>query len=172
MGVLLVWTATGLAITLVRSQSWFWALGAILGFIFGGVRTTERPLLLTLVPDVQAGRYFGLLVLSARAAAIAGPLIWALVVDVIFRERGPESSYRLAMGSLTLFMAVAAWLLIKVPGAPKPEGPFLPTALSALTASGHHEPPGHHRHRRPLGLSALGHCLKGPLVSASAAWPP
>lgn len=115
MGVLLVWTATGLAITLVRSQTWFWALGAVLGFIFGGVRTTERPLLLTLVPDVEAGRYFGLLVLSARAAAIAGPLIWALVVEVIFRDRGPEFSYRVAMGSLTLFMAVAAWLLRKVP---------------------------------------------------------
>jgi UMF1 family MFS transporter len=115
MGVLLIWTATGLAITLVRSQSWFWALGALLGFIFGGVRTTERPLLLTLVPDVEAGRYFGLLVLSARAAAIAGPLIWALVVDVIFHDRGPEFSYRVAMGSLTSFMAVAAWLLIKVP---------------------------------------------------------
>jgi len=115
LGVLLVWTATGLAITLVHSQPWFWALGAVLGFIFGGVRTTERPLLLTLVPDVEAGRYFGLLVLSARAAAIAGPLVWALVVEIIFHDRPATFSYRVAMGSLTLFMAIAAWLLMKVP---------------------------------------------------------
>ncbi len=115
MAVLLLWTATALAITLVRSQAWFWGLGAILGFIFGGVRTTERPLLLTLVPDVEAGRYFGLLVLSARAAAIAGPLVWALVVDLIMKDSDPAVSYRVAMGSLTLFMAVAAWLLRGVP---------------------------------------------------------
>lgn len=123
LGVLLVWTATGLAITLVRSQSWFWGLGAILGFIFGGVRTTERPLLLSLVPDVEAGRYFSLLVLSARAAAIAGPLIWALVVDVIFSDRPAEFSYRVAMGSLTLFMAVAAILLMRVPDRRRWTGP-------------------------------------------------
>jgi UMF1 family MFS transporter len=115
MVVLLIWTATALGITLTHDQSTFWGLGAVLGFVFGGVRTTERPLLLTLVPDIEAGRYFGLLVLSARAAAIAGPLIWALVVDVILRNQGPEVSYRVAMGSLTLFMALAAWLLRKVP---------------------------------------------------------
>lgn len=115
MGVLIIWTATGLGITLVHSQAWFWGLGAVLGFIFGGVRTTERPLLLSLVPDIEAGRYFGLLVLSARAAAIAGPLVWALVVDVIFADRDPVFSYRVAMGSLAFFMAIATFLLRKVP---------------------------------------------------------
>ncbi len=58
----------------------FWAGGFLVGFAFGGIWSAERPLLLTLVPAAEAGRFFGLLALSARAAAIAGPLLWAAIV--------------------------------------------------------------------------------------------
>ena len=53
------------------------------GLIYGGVSTAERPLLLSLVPDVEAGRYFSLMVLSARAAAVVGPFIWAFAGDLL-----------------------------------------------------------------------------------------
>ncbi len=115
MGVLIGWAILLTALVTIRSHAAFWALGGMLGLLFGGVWTVERPMLLTLVPDVEAGRYFGLLVLSARAAAIVGPLIWALIVSVIFHDRGPEVSFRVAMGVLALFMLAAAWLLAGVP---------------------------------------------------------
>ena len=59
----------------------FWIVGGCIGLIYGGVATAERPLLLSLVPDVEAGRFFSLMVLSSRAAAVVGPFIWALAVD-------------------------------------------------------------------------------------------
>jgi UMF1 family MFS transporter len=105
------------AIALAPSLSAFWAGGALLGFVFGGIWSVERPLLLTLVPDAEAGRFFGLLVLSARAAAIVGPLVWALVVDHLFRPFGENAAYRAAVASLILFMAGAIALLRPIPEA-------------------------------------------------------
>ncbi len=113
--VLWGWVAGLLAIALAPTLGAFWAGGALLGFVFGGIWSVERPLLLTLVPDAEAGRFFGLLVLSARAAAIVGPLVWALVVDYLFRPLGEGVAYRAAVASLVLFMLGAIALLRGVP---------------------------------------------------------
>jgi UMF1 family MFS transporter len=115
--VLWGWVAGLAAIALAPTLSAFWVGGALLGFVFGGIWSVERPLLLTLVPDVEAGRFFGLLVLSARAAAIAGPLVWAFVADHLFAGLGPGIGYRAAVGSLVLFMLGAIALLRRVPDA-------------------------------------------------------
>lgn len=109
------WLTGLLGVAFVPNLEAFWAAGGLIGFVFGGIWATERPLLLSLVPDVEAGRFFGLLSLSARAAAIVGPLVWALVVDFAFRPFGPQVAYRAAVVSLALFMAVALWLLRGVP---------------------------------------------------------
>jgi UMF1 family MFS transporter len=113
--VLWGWVGGLLAIALAPGLGAFWAAGALLGFVFGGIWSVERPLLLTLVPDAEAGRFFGLLVLSARAAAIVGPLVWALVADHLFRPFGEGIGYRAAVGSLVLFMLGAIALLRGVP---------------------------------------------------------
>lgn len=116
----LVWVLSGWLVGLVAVASAptlaaFWAAGGLVGFVFGGIWATERPLLLKLVPDAEAGRYFGLLSLSARAAAIVGPLVWAFVVDYALRPFGPHVAYRAAVASLAFFMAAALWLLRGVP---------------------------------------------------------
>jgi UMF1 family MFS transporter len=113
--VLWGWIAGLAAIALAPSLSAFWIGGALLGFVFGGIWSVERPLLLTLVPDAEAGRFFGLLVLSARAAAIVGPLVWAFVADHLFHSFGEGVGYRAAVASLILFMAGAIALLRGVP---------------------------------------------------------
>jgi UMF1 family MFS transporter len=115
--VLSGWIVGLVAIALAPSLSAFWVGGALLGFVFGGIWSVERPLLLTLVPDAEAGRFFGLLVLSARAAAIAGPLVWALIADHLFVGFGEGVGYRVAVGSLALFMVGAILLLRGVPDA-------------------------------------------------------
>jgi UMF1 family MFS transporter len=79
--VIAAWVLLLVAMVVVPNRASFWAVGAAIGLIFGGVATSERPLLLTLVPDVEAARFFSLMVLSSRAAAIAGPLIWGWTVD-------------------------------------------------------------------------------------------
>ena len=53
----------------------FWTIGATIGLIFGGVPAAERPLLLSLVPEKDAGRFFSLLLLSSRAGSFLGPVV-------------------------------------------------------------------------------------------------
>lgn len=113
--VLWGWFGGLVIVALSPSLATFWLGGAVVGLSFGGIWAAERPLLLTLVPDSEAGRFFGLLALSARAASIAGPLLWALIVDWIFRPFGKSIAYRAAVASLALFMLGALLLLRGVP---------------------------------------------------------
>jgi UMF1 family MFS transporter len=113
--VLMGWIA-GLAVVAgAPALSGFWAGGFLVGLSFGGIWAAERPLLLTLAPPEEAGRFFGLLSLSARAAAIVGPLVWAAIVDGLSGSLGTRTAYRIAVASLALFMAAALWLLRGVP---------------------------------------------------------
>jgi UMF1 family MFS transporter len=121
--VLAAWIVGLVAIALAPSLSGFWAGGVLIGFAFGGIWSAERPLLLTLVPAVEAGRFFGLLSLSARTAAIVGPLLWAGIVDGLSAPLGKNAAYRLAVASLAVLMAVAHRILRGVPDAVAPADP-------------------------------------------------
>ena len=90
-------------------------VGALIGLIYGGVSTAERPLLLSLVPDVEAGRFFSLMVLSSRAAAIVGPFVWALAVDGLRASMGVGFAYRAGVVTVAIGMALALWMLRGVP---------------------------------------------------------
>jgi UMF1 family MFS transporter len=114
--VLAAWIVGLLAVAAAPTLAGFWAGGAVVGLAFGGIWSAERPLLLALVPPRESGRYFGLLSLSARAAAIVGPLLWAAIVDGLAAPLGRNGAYRLAVASLALFMGVALLLLRGVPG--------------------------------------------------------
>lgn len=115
MFVLGAWIVLLLAMIWAPSRLAFWVVGVGIGLVFGGIATAERPMLLTLVPDVEAGRFFGLMVLSARAAAIVGPLIWAFTVDGFTPSLGEGVAYRMAVGTVTLAMGLALLLLRTVP---------------------------------------------------------
>ena len=121
--VLSAWIAGLLAIALAPSLGGFWIGGSIVGLAFGGIWSAERPLLLTLVPEAESGRFFGLLALSARAAAIVGPLVWAAIVDGVAAPLGRNTAYRIAVGSLAVMMAVALALLRGVPDRGVAAGP-------------------------------------------------
>jgi UMF1 family MFS transporter len=97
------------------SRSVFWIVGACIGLIYGGVATAERPLLLSLVPDVEAGRFFSLMVLSSRAAAVVGPFVWALAVDGLSSSMGVGFAYRAGVFTVAVGMALAFWMLRGVP---------------------------------------------------------
>jgi UMF1 family MFS transporter len=104
------------AMILVKSQTMFWAIGAFIGFIYGGLNVAERPMLLQLVPDQEAGRFFSLMVLSARAAAIVGPFIWGFAVDGLTPVVGVDIAYRAAVGTVAVTMIIAFFVLRGVPG--------------------------------------------------------
>jgi MFS transporter, UMF1 family len=109
------WIVLLTAMILAPSQPAFWVVGLFIGLIFGAVPTAERPLLLSLVPEAEAGRFFSLLLLSSRAAAIAGPLIWGLTVDALEPVSGTGVAYRAAVVTVILMFAASLLLLRHVP---------------------------------------------------------
>jgi UMF1 family MFS transporter len=109
------WVLLLVAMVVVPNRASFWAVGGAIGLIFGGVATCERPLLLTLVPDVEAARFFSLMVLSSRAAAIVGPLIWGWTVDGLEPSTGAGMAYRAAVMTVAAAMLISLVLLFKVP---------------------------------------------------------
>ena len=116
-----IWVALLGAMMAVTSKNAFWLVGLALGLNFGGVNAIERPLLLSLIPDVEAGRYFSLMLLSARVAAIVGPLLWGLTTSGLESTFGTSIAYRAAVFVVALMFLVAIWLLRGVPdrGAPR-----------------------------------------------------
>jgi len=113
--IILCWIVLLIAMIMVPNKPSFWMVGVAIGLIFGGVATSERPLLLTLVPDVEAARFFSLMVLSSRAAAIVGPLVWGLTVDGLLPSFGAGIAYRAGVVALTIGMILSLILLWKVP---------------------------------------------------------
>lgn len=113
--VISTWVVLLAAMILAPSQQAFWIVGFLIGLIYGGVSTAERPLLLSLVPDGEAGRYFSLMVLSARAAAVVGPFIWAFAVDMLSPSFGTGFAYRSAVATVAVAMLLALFILRKVP---------------------------------------------------------
>ena len=113
--VIASWIVLLMALIAAPTRASFWMVGAGIGLIFGGVATSERPLLLSLVPDVEAGRFFSLLVLSARAAAVVGPFIWAFAVDGLIPHIGVGPAYRAGVATVAVGMLLAWWVLRGVP---------------------------------------------------------
>ena len=112
------WIVLLLAMILVPTQRAFWIVGLFIGLIFGAVPTAERPMLLSLVPEAEAGRFFSLMLLSSRAAAVAGPLIWGLTVDGLEPIHGTGLAYRAAVLTVALMFAASLLLMRKVPDRP------------------------------------------------------
>jgi UMF1 family MFS transporter len=115
MWTVLVWIGLLFLMVAVPGKTAFWVVGFAIGLNFGGVPTAERPVLLSLVPDVEAGRYFSLMLLSSRAAAIAGPLIWGITVDGLEPSLGTSFAYRAAVVTVALMFVVSAIVLRGVP---------------------------------------------------------
>jgi UMF1 family MFS transporter len=109
------WIVLLVAMILVPTQQAFWIVGLLIGLIFGAVPTAERPMLLSLVPEEEAGRFFSLLLLSSRAAAIAGPWVWAITVDSLEPGRGTGFAYRAAVVTVALMFAASLLLMRHVP---------------------------------------------------------
>ncbi len=112
---IICWVALLVAMIFVPNRTSFWVVGAAIGLIFGGVPTAERPMLMTLVPDVEAGRFFSLMVLSSRAAAIVGPFIWAFTVDGLLPSYGTGFAYRAGVVTVAIGMIGSLAILWSVP---------------------------------------------------------
>jgi MFS transporter, UMF1 family len=87
MRVLVIWA---IALTLIAATGFtilpneaLWLIAPLAGFALGGTWASDRPLMIGLAPPEYLGQFYGLYALSGRFAALVGPLLWALVVDVL-----------------------------------------------------------------------------------------
>ncbi|HLL51153.1 MAG TPA: MFS transporter, partial [Thermomicrobiales bacterium] len=87
MRVLIVWSV---ALTLIAATGFgilpndaLWLIAPLAGFALGGTWASDRPLMIGLAPPEYLGQFYGLYALAGRFAALVGPLIWWLVVDVL-----------------------------------------------------------------------------------------
>jgi UMF1 family MFS transporter len=87
MRVLGIWS---LALALVAATGFLilpdealWLIAPLAGFALGGIWASDRPLMIGLAPPVYLGQFYGLYALAGRFAALLGPLIWALIVDIL-----------------------------------------------------------------------------------------
>jgi UMF1 family MFS transporter len=110
-----IWVALLVAMVLVPTQAAFWGVGFAIGLNFGGVGAAERPMMLSLIPDAEAGRYFSLMLLSARVAAIAGPFIWGFTVKGLQPTVGTKMAYQAAVLIVGVMFLLSLVILRGVP---------------------------------------------------------
>ncbi|MFC1804488.1 MFS transporter [Candidatus Omnitrophota bacterium] len=111
--VYILWIICLLGGALVRDPRLYWAVGALAGFSLGSTWVVTRALAIKLVPEAEIAKVFGLFSLVGYLAAIIGSMFWGIVL--LFLSPLGVLGYRLALGSLALFVVVGLIFLLRIP---------------------------------------------------------
>jgi UMF1 family MFS transporter len=82
-----------------------WVIGPLGGLALGATWSADRVVMVRVSPPRHLGEFYGLYATVGRFATIAGPLVWALIVDAAGLPRS------VAMGALGVFVLVG-WLVL------------------------------------------------------------
>jgi UMF1 family MFS transporter len=112
-----VWTlvtwCVGFAVAIVTPVKWpFWIVGPLVGIAFAGSRVLGRAVLLKIVGPEDLSKIFAVFGVSFKAAAVGGPLVWAVVVQA-FEPLG-VAKYRMAVGSQLVLLIVSVLLIVEM----------------------------------------------------------
>ena len=91
----------------MQSSLEFWLLGGVIALILGGSQAISRSLFASMAPEQRSAEFFGFYSISARFAAILGPLTFALVTDLSGSARG-------AILTLAIFFIAGGIILMRV----------------------------------------------------------
>ncbi len=127
--VLWLWIANFL---LAATVGWFglpiWLLfvvASLAGLGLGGTWCADRPYMLRLSPPERIGEFYGLYGMVGRFSAVSGPLVWALIVNQIFRGNAHHGQ-PVALLWLAFMVLVGYLMLRKVS-----DRPVFPSELTA-----------------------------------------
>lgn len=90
------------------NEAWqFWVLGFMVGMVQGGSQALSRSLYGAMTPKAKSAEFFGFYGMSSKFAGIAGPLLFAVVGQLM-------GSSRLSIVSIIVFFVVGGLLLSRV----------------------------------------------------------
>lgn len=115
-GVLVLWMvamASGIAAAVTDRTELAWLIGPLGGIALGATWASDRVVMTRVSPPRFLGEFYGLYATVGRFATIAGPLVWAIVVDALGLGRNA------ALGALIGFIAAGWWVLRKVDDRPR-----------------------------------------------------
>lgn len=82
--------------------------------VWGAIFALSRAVYTQITPEEHRGKCFGLYSIAARSSSIIGPLIWGLIVSVIFKEIVGYKIALIVMGVLSLIGAIPLLRLIRL----------------------------------------------------------
>ncbi len=94
----------------------FWVIAPMGGIALGATWASDRVVMIKVSPPRHLGEFYGLYATVGRFATIAGPLVWAVIVDTLGLSRN------FAMGALAGFIAVGWMILSRVDDADRSWG--------------------------------------------------
>ena len=106
--VLVMWIvaiASGVTAAVTGLTDLAWVIGPIGGLALGATWAADRVVMIRVSPPRHLGEFYGLYATVGRFATIAGPLVWALIVDLAGLPRS------FAMAALGGFIAVG-WVIL------------------------------------------------------------
>jgi UMF1 family MFS transporter len=107
--VLVMWMvaiASGITAAVTGVTAIAWVIGPLGGLALGATWAADRVVMIRVSPPKRLGEFYGLYATVGRFATIAGPLVWALIVDAADLPR------TFAMGALIAFILVG-WLMLR-----------------------------------------------------------
>ena len=113
IAVLVLWFVSIVLTSLAPSAPLLFLAGPLVGCALGGTWTVSRLMLLALSPPEKVGEFFGVYVLTDKLSAVLGPTIVGVLLTAL--EGYGTLNYRIAIGSLTLVIALGLILLLRVP---------------------------------------------------------
>jgi len=107
-GVLIMWMiamASGVVASVTGETAIAWVIGPLGGIALGATWTSDRVVMTRVSPPRHLGEFYGLYATVGRFATIAGPLVWAIIVDALGLGRN------VAFGALIGFIVIG-WLIL------------------------------------------------------------